>query len=133
MRPREPRRSLHRSRANTVHGEALAGPPGRAGTVVQRQRRDAREAAVTDVSDPPIAAVPPLAAVAAPSRFRRGVLPVAPPSLQSPKWLLRYLFIEIGCQVALLLPTFAGSRIVIRTLAFSASLLLALSLPGPRE
>lgn len=52
--------------------------------------------------------------------------------LQPPHWLLRFIFVEMACQLLLLLPSIAGSRQVIRSIAFAASLLLALLLPGPR-
>jgi hypothetical protein len=76
---------------------------------------------------------PPATPVAARGRLSRRLLPLAAPRLQSSQWLLRYLGVEIACQVALLFPSIAGSRVVIRTAAFASSLLLVMFLPGPRE
>ena len=50
-------------------------------------------------------------------------------TLQSSRWLIAFLVIEFGCQLALLSPSFSGFRIFIRTAAFATSLLLFL-IPG---
>jgi hypothetical protein len=64
---------------------------------------------------------------------RSGVVAVAAAPLQSSRWLMRFIFVEIACQLALLLPSVAGSRVIMRSTPFVASLLLVFLLPGPRE
>ena len=64
---------------------------------------------------------------------RTGATPIAAIPLQSSRWLLGFVFLEIACQVALLFPSLAPARVVIRSAAFVASLLLAIFLPGPRD
>ena len=64
---------------------------------------------------------------------RRARLGLPAVVLRSPNWLMGFVFLEMGCQVALLLPSVAGSRVFVRSAAFAGSLLLVLLLRGPRE
>jgi hypothetical protein len=82
----------------------------------------------------PLSFVPDESAVPAP-KARQGIAPLggAAVSFRSPAWLMRFVYVEMACQVALLLPSVAGARVFIRTAAFAGSVLLVLFLRGPRE
>jgi len=50
-----------------------------------------------------------------------GLTPTSVVRLQSSKWLMWFVYFEIFCQIALLFPSVAALRVVVRSAAFAMS------------